>query len=88
VGEVQAHHAGCVIRARLLARSGTTLVLLALTSNNWSVRQLGAKRWKLLHRLAYVAGAILIYHQTIAGKGHWYIAAGFSFLSWRCKVRG
>src|SRR5258708_30998375 len=24
-GEVQAHHAGCVIRARLLARSGTTL---------------------------------------------------------------
>ncbi len=62
--------------------------VLALTSNNWSVRQLGAKRWKLLHRLAYVAAAILIYHQTIAGKGHWYIAAGFSFLSWRCKVRG
>jgi sulfoxide reductase heme-binding subunit YedZ len=50
------------------------LVVLALTSNNWSVRKLGAKRWKLLHRLAYVAAMILIYHQSIAGKGHWYIA--------------
>jgi sulfoxide reductase heme-binding subunit YedZ len=50
------------------------LVVLALTSNNWSVRKLGAKRWKLLHRLAYVAAVILIYHQSIAGKGHWYIA--------------
>jgi DMSO/TMAO reductase YedYZ heme-binding membrane subunit len=50
------------------------LVLLALTSNNWVVRKLGGKRWKLLHRLAYVAAVILIYHQSIAGKGHWYIA--------------
>jgi len=24
-------------------------------------------------RLAYLAAAILIYHQSIAGKGHWYI---------------
>jgi methionine sulfoxide reductase heme-binding subunit len=50
------------------------LVVLALTSNNWSVRKLGGKRWKLLHRLAYVAAIVLIYHQSIAGKGHWYIA--------------
>lgn len=50
------------------------LVLLALTSNNWSVRKLGGKRWKLLHRLAYVAAIALIYHQSIAGKGHWYVA--------------
>jgi methionine sulfoxide reductase heme-binding subunit len=50
------------------------LVLLALTSNNWSVRKLGGKRWKLLHRLAYVAAIVLIYHQSIAGKGHWYVA--------------
>lgn len=50
------------------------LVLLALTSNNWTVRRLGGKRWKLLHRLAYAAAAILIYHQSIAGKGHWHIA--------------
>src|ERR1700721_3709125 len=50
------------------------LVLLALTSNNWAVRKLGGKRWKLLHRLAYLAAIVLIYHQTIAGKGHWYIS--------------
>lgn len=50
------------------------LVVLAATSNNWSVRRLGGKRWKLLHRLAYVAAVVLIYHQSIAGKGHWYIS--------------
>ncbi len=50
------------------------LVLLASTSNNWSVRKLGGKRWKRLHRLAYLAAIVLIYHQSIAGKGHWYIA--------------
>jgi methionine sulfoxide reductase heme-binding subunit len=52
----------------------TILVVLAATSNNWAVRRLGGKRWKLLHRLAYVAAVVLIYHQTIAGKGHWYIS--------------
>lgn len=52
----------------------TILVILAATSNNWSVRRLGSKRWKWLHRLAYVAAAVLIYHQSIAGKGHWYIS--------------
>jgi sulfoxide reductase heme-binding subunit YedZ len=56
------------------------LVVLALTSNNWSVRKLGGKRWKLLHRLAYVAAVVLIYHQTIAGKGHWYISRWLLFL--------
>jgi methionine sulfoxide reductase heme-binding subunit len=50
------------------------LVLLGLTSNNWAVRKLGGKKWKLLHRLAYLAAALLIYHQTIAGKGHWYVS--------------
>ncbi len=52
----------------------TILVVLGITSNNWSVRKLGGKRWKLLHRLAYVAAIVLIYHQSIAGKGHWYVA--------------
>jgi sulfoxide reductase heme-binding subunit YedZ len=52
----------------------TLLVVLAATSNNWSVRKLGGKRWKLLHRLAYLAAALLLYHQTIAGKSHWYVA--------------
>jgi methionine sulfoxide reductase heme-binding subunit len=56
------------------------LVLLGLTSNNWAVRKLGGRRWKLLHRLAYVAAILLIYHQSIAGKGHWYIARWLLFL--------
>ena len=55
------------------------LVVLALTSNNWSIRALGGKNWKLLHRLAYVAAAVLIYHQAIAGKGHWHIARWLLF---------
>lgn len=50
------------------------LVVLATTSNNFSIRKLGGKKWKRLHRLAYAAAALLIYHQAIAGKGHWYIA--------------
>jgi methionine sulfoxide reductase heme-binding subunit len=56
------------------------LVLLALTSNNWAVRKLGGKNWKLLHRLAYVAAIVLLYHQSIAGKGHWYISRWLIFL--------
>ena len=55
------------------------LVVLALTSNNWSIHMLGGKNWKLLHRLAYVAAALLIYHQAIAGKGHWAIARWLLF---------
>ncbi|HEY5891858.1 MAG TPA: ferric reductase-like transmembrane domain-containing protein [Chthoniobacterales bacterium] len=57
----------------------TILITLALTSNNWSVRKLGGKNWKRLHRLAYVAAALLIYHQAIAGKGHWHIARWLLF---------
>ena len=56
------------------------LVLLASTSNNWAVKKLGGKRWKLLHRLAYFAAIVLIYHQSIAGKGHWYVARWLLFL--------
>ena len=50
------------------------LVILAATSNNFSIRKLGGRNWKRLHRLAYAAAALLIYHQSIAGKGHWQIA--------------
>jgi sulfoxide reductase heme-binding subunit YedZ len=50
------------------------LVLLGLTSTQFSIRTLGGRNWKRLHRLAYIAAALLIYHQAIAGKGHWHIA--------------
>jgi sulfoxide reductase heme-binding subunit YedZ len=55
------------------------LVILAATSNNFSIRKLGGKNWKRLHRLAYAAAALLIYHQAIAGKGHWHIARWLLF---------
>ncbi len=50
------------------------LFVLMITSNNLSMRKLGGRNWKRLHRLGYLAAALLIYHQAIAGKGHWYIA--------------
>ncbi len=55
------------------------LVVLTLTSNLWSIRSLGAKNWKRLHRFAYLAAALLIYHQSIAGKGHWHTARWLLF---------
>jgi sulfoxide reductase heme-binding subunit YedZ len=50
------------------------LFVLMVTSNNISMRMMEGRNWKRLHRLAYIAAALLIYHQAIAGKGHWYIA--------------
>lgn len=38
------------------------LLLLALTSSNWSIRKLGGKRWQLLHRLVYLAAILGILH--------------------------
>lgn len=57
----------------------TILVILAVTSSQWSIRALGGTNWKRLHRLAYVAAAVLIYHQAIAGKGHWATARWLFF---------
>src|SRR5205814_5445381 len=55
------------------------LVILAATSNQFSIRKLGGRNWKGLHRLAYIAAALVIYHQAIAGKGHWHIARWLLF---------
>jgi sulfoxide reductase heme-binding subunit YedZ len=44
------------------------LALLAATSFNAAVRALGGKRWKNLHRLAYLAAALAAYHQAAAHK--------------------
>jgi len=55
------------------------LVILAATSNQFSIRKLGGRNWKRLHRLAYIAAVLVIYHQAIAGKGHWHIARWLLF---------
>jgi sulfoxide reductase heme-binding subunit YedZ len=46
----------------------TILFVLALTSPNRVARKLGGKRWKRLHRLAYVAAGLAAYHQAAARK--------------------
>jgi sulfoxide reductase heme-binding subunit YedZ len=44
------------------------LLVLAATSLNAAVRWLGGRRWKNLHRLAYLAAALAAYHQAAARK--------------------
>ncbi len=44
------------------------LLALAVTSNNVSVRKIGAKNWKRIHRSAYLIMFLLIYHQAAQEK--------------------
>ena len=46
----------------------TILLILTVTSPNAMIKALGGKRWKLLHRLAYVAAGLSAYHQAAARK--------------------
>ncbi|MDO8539858.1 MAG: ferric reductase-like transmembrane domain-containing protein [Opitutaceae bacterium] len=46
----------------------TLLLVLAITSLQALIRWLGGKAWKNLHRLAYVAAALIAYHQSAARK--------------------
>ena len=46
----------------------TILLVLAVTSLHVFVRWLGGKKWKTLHRLAYVAAGLAAYHQAAARK--------------------
>ncbi|MDB4939876.1 MAG: Sulfoxide reductase heme-binding subunit YedZ [Candidatus Doudnabacteria bacterium] len=44
----------------------TVLALLASTSFNYAVKKLG-KKWKMLHRMVYLAGIFIIIHALILG---------------------
>jgi len=44
------------------------LLVLAVTSLKVAIRWLGGRRWKNLHRLAYLAAALAAYHQAAARK--------------------
>lgn len=44
------------------------LIPLAVTSNNWSIRKLGAQNWNRLHKLAYVATSLAMIHFLMVGK--------------------
>jgi sulfoxide reductase heme-binding subunit YedZ len=49
----------------------TLLVPLAITSNNASIRRLGARAWQRLHRLVYVATAAAALHFVMLVKSWW-----------------
>ena len=38
------------------------MIPLALTSSAWSIRRLGGKRWRRLHRLIYLTGILAVIH--------------------------
>lgn len=48
----------------------TVLMLLTLTSNDVSVRFLGQRRWKMLHRLVYFAFWLMMGHVFLIEKGN------------------
>lgn len=48
----------------------TIFTLLAITSNNWSVKKLN-KNWKQLHKLTYLAMFVLTWHILDKMSGHW-----------------
>jgi sulfoxide reductase heme-binding subunit YedZ len=53
-----------------IGMAGFALLLpLALTSNNWAVRRLGALRWRALHRLVYPAAVLGALHYIWQAKG-------------------
>lgn len=65
------------------------LLPLAVTSNNWSVRRLGA-RWRVLHRLVYIAVVLGAVHYVMLSKGFQlepllYLAAVLSLLMSRVR---
>ena len=57
----------------------TILVVLPVTSNQWSIRKLGGKNWSACTAFLMSPPHCWIYHQAIAGKGHWYIARWLFF---------
>ncbi|MEK6555303.1 MAG: ferric reductase-like transmembrane domain-containing protein, partial [Bdellovibrionota bacterium] len=46
------------------------LFLLAITSNNFSTRRLGPKRWKMLHRLIYLVQFLIMGHVLLIEKAN------------------
>jgi methionine sulfoxide reductase heme-binding subunit len=48
------------------------LIPLALTSNNTSIRRLGAQNWNRLHKLAYLATGLAMVHFLMVGKVYTY----------------
>ena len=54
--------------------------LLAITSNNWSIKKLKHKNWKKLHSLTYLAMFLLTWHVLEKMSSHWSFFTPISLL--------
>ncbi len=57
-------------RPFILVGTASLLMMLPLaaTSTNWSIKKMGAAKWKLLHKLAYPAGVFGVMHYYMLVK--------------------
>lgn len=46
------------------------LFLLAMTSTNWAIKRMGAKKWKVLHRFVYLCALLVFLHMFIKEKSN------------------
>lgn len=56
----------------------TLLVPLAVTSTNGMVKRLGGRRWRRLHRLVYVSGALAAFHFILRVKSDYAAPSAFA----------
>lgn len=62
------------------------LLVLAVTSNNFSVRKLGGKRWKNLHRLVYVACILITAHVLLIEKADLVKFGSLFIILWSVQI--
>lgn len=63
-----------------------TMVILAATSNNYSVRQLGGKNWKQLHRLVYLTALLVTVHIFLIEKADLVLFAAITAPMWVAQL--
>lgn len=62
------------------------MTLLAFTSNNFSVRKLGGKRWKQLHRSVYVVAIFVSIHIFLIEKADLVLFALITIPMWLAQI--
>lgn len=62
------------------------LFFMAVTSNDFSVRRLGFRRWKALHRFVHLAAALVTVHVLLIEKGDRAKFASFFVLLWVAQL--
>lgn len=62
------------------------MAALAFTSNNFSVRRLGIKRWKNLHRLVYFALILVTVHVMLIEKADLIFYGAFFTILWAIEL--